>query len=89
MIVKCRNREFDCKQSDLILDNGACYQIITQNYRIGYSNYTPVLSKTTFKKLLKDGYIVLSDSKYRANFREMDLYEFTEKSDDKSNMSLC
>lgn len=82
MIVKCRNREFDCKQHDLILDNGACYQIITKSYRTGYSNYTPVLSKTTFKKLLKEDYIVLSDRKYKAKFGEMDLYEFTEKSNE-------
>lgn len=81
MKVKCYSREFDCKPGDYILDNGACYQIITKTYNEGYHNLHPKLAKTTFKKLLKQGYIKLSKKKYKTQYSEMDIYEFTEKSD--------
>lgn len=84
MIVNCRRRKFNCKIGDYILDNGACYQIITKSYRERYADLTPILAKTIFKKLLKDGYIKLSKKKYRSmsSSVDMDLYEFTEKSEE-------
>ena len=38
---------------DLILDNGACYQIVTQNVRKGFDSHYPIMSKKLFNDLKK------------------------------------
>lgn len=38
---------------DLILDNGACYQIVTQNVRKGFDSHYPIISKKLFNDLKK------------------------------------
>ena len=81
MEIKCNHRTFTVTESDRILDNGACYQLITQKYKKGYDRLTPKVSKTLFRQLLKDGCIRLSDRKYKAyGGGEFDLYEFTVRS---------
>lgn len=81
MEVKCGRRKFDCTGEDLILDNGACYQLITQQYYQEYHYHTPVVSKILFKKLLKEGKIRKSEKRYKTGFKSepyYDLYEFVE-----------
>lgn len=81
MEIKCGRRTFDCTSKDLILDNGACYQIITKEYKQGWSCQTPVVSKTLFKKLLKEGKIRKSKKRYKTGYQSQpyyDLYEFVE-----------
>ena len=81
MEIKCNHRTFTVTESDRILDNGACYQLITQEYSKGFYQYNPMVSKTLFRKLLKDGSIRLSDQKYKTSYGgELDLYEFTVRS---------
>ena len=81
MEIKCNGRAFTVTAKDRILDNGACYQLITQKYSKDYSYLTPVVSKALFSKLLKSGAIRLSDRKHKSAFGgEFDLYEFTERS---------
>lgn len=47
-------------KDDLILDNGACYQVTTQNGAWSNWNYTPLLmSKTMFNELRKRDFIYL------------------------------
>ena len=75
MKVKLNRREFNLKKGDLILDNGACYQLLTQTYHKSFNDYYPIISKTLFKKLLKDGNIKLSKQKYKGMIT-CDLYEF-------------
>lgn len=66
-------------KSDVILDNGSCYILLTQKVRRGYNEYSPSISKSQFNKLIKGGYIKLSEKKYRPHYGcPMDLYEFTE-----------
>lgn len=81
MEIKCGRRVFDCTSKDLILDNEACYQLITQTYSRGYNKLHPIISKTLFKKLLKEGKIRKSEKKYETGYSSQpyyDLYEFVE-----------
>lgn len=81
MEIKCGRRTFDCSSKDLILDNGAIYQIITQKYFHDWYYHTPVVSKTLFKKLLKEGKIRKSKKRYKTGYPDQpyyDLYEFVE-----------
>ena len=88
MIVKCGRRKFDVTSDDLILDNGACYQIITQHYGVGFNKLTPVLAKSTFKKLLKKGKIVKTDKLYKNSLGvEYIVYRFN--MEDKNNDEEC
>lgn len=57
MEIKRGRKTFNCTSKDLILDNGACYQLITQKYFKDWYNQTPHVSKILFKKLLKEGKI--------------------------------
>lgn len=78
MKIKCGRREFKVTEKDLILDNGNCYQLITQYYFNRFSRLTPLVAKSTFNKLLKSGQIKLSPKKYKSLYgkEEYDLYEF-------------
>ena len=48
-------------ESDLILDNGACYQIITKQIGSGFNKTTPVMSKKLFADLKKCELIFTSE----------------------------
>lgn len=81
MEIKCGRKIFDCTSKDLILDNRACYQLITQDCFDGYHHYSPTVSKTLFKKLLLEGKIIKSKRKYKTGYPSepyLDLYEFVE-----------
>lgn len=77
MELNLYKRKFFVTSKDRIMDNGACYQLITQTYYKDWYQICPLVSKTLFRKLLKEGKIVLSKEKYLG----CDLYEFidTEK----------
>ena len=77
MEIKCGRRTFTVTEKDRILDNGACYQLITQRYFDGWHKAVPLVAKTTFKKLLKEGKIRLSARRYKGTYGETyRLYEF-------------
>lgn len=59
MVIKCRRREYTVTNFDIVLDNGACQQLITQTYFKGWSRISPVLSKALFKSLLREDKLVL------------------------------
>lgn len=68
MEIKIGRRTFNLTGEDKILDNGACYQLITQTIRKGYDETCPVISKTAFNKLLKEDKVVKTEEKYRDYF---------------------
>lgn len=78
MIIKMDRREFDVHDNDLILDNGACYILITQKYYYQWHDVSPTFPKYLFKKMQKEGKIVLSKKKYKSVLggKLLDLYEF-------------
>ncbi len=79
MKIRLNKRDFEVNKDDRILDNGACYQLVTQKYRKGYSGLTPIVPKTTFKKWLKEGAIEPAPEKYKSVLSDIcfDLYRFT------------
>lgn len=83
MVLKCGRREFIVDEKDLILDNGACYQLITQTYYKDWGHYYPLVSKITFNKLLKAGVIRLSNKKYKTFLGNDDSCKFYEFVGDK------
>ena len=50
---------FDIDEDDKIMDNGACYQLVTRKVGYGFNKIAPIVSKTLFKKLLKEEKIYL------------------------------
>ena len=62
---------------DRIIFNGSAYILISKRVFGGWNYYYPSVSKTTFNKLLKGGFVKLLDKKYKspiADF-ECDMYE--------------
>ena len=55
--VKATNtrRKFMCSSKDKIMDNGYCYQLITQSFYKDWMDIWPILSKTEFDRLMKMG----------------------------------
>lgn len=53
--VKATNtrKKFMCSSKDKIMDNGKCYQLITQFFHKDLFDITPVISKTEFNRLMK------------------------------------
>lgn len=59
--LKVGRKIFDIDQNDLILDNGACYQIVTQEIRKGFDRITPKMSSKLFNDLKKSELIFTSE----------------------------
>lgn len=59
--LKVGRNTFDIDQNDLILDNGACYQIITKEIIKGWNKYPPKMSKKLFNDLKKTNIIYTND----------------------------
>lgn len=71
----------DINEKDLILDNGACYQIITKEVGHGFNSSIPVISKKLFTDLKKCGLIFTSEELMRLavekyNVSGMTYYKF-------------
>lgn len=50
---------FDITEKDVVLFNGACWQLISQTVRSGWYDCHPTVSKTLCEKLLKKDILVL------------------------------
>lgn len=59
--LKVGRKIFDIDKNDLILDNGACYILITQEVTKNYSSYSPIVSKKLFSDLKKCELIFTSE----------------------------
>lgn len=57
--ITASRRKFVCTSKDKVMYNGACYQLVTQAFYKDWCNYTPVISKAEFSRLMKLG--VLSE----------------------------
>lgn len=74
--VKASNtrKKFMCSSKDKIMDNGKCYQLITQAFREDWCNISPVISETEFKRLMKLG--VLGEPYKQNGIVEVTIYDF-------------
>lgn len=59
--LKVGKNIFDIDENDLILDNGACYILVTQEIIKNYSSYSPTVSKKLFTDLKKSELIFTSE----------------------------
>jgi hypothetical protein len=57
--IKHRRGELTLTPKDVILFNGACYQLVTQTYFKGWYNHSYILSKTACEKLIKQKKLVM------------------------------
>lgn len=62
--LKIGRKTYTITEKDRVLFNGNCYQLVTQNYRSGWSIVTPVLSKAKAEKFIKQGFLVYA---YKTN----------------------
>lgn len=59
--LKVGRNIFDIDEGDLILDNGACYILVTKKVMKGYSEGSPTVSKKLFSDLKKCGLIFTNE----------------------------
>ncbi|MFO1442857.1 hypothetical protein KDN24_06465 [Bacillus sp. Bva_UNVM-123] len=70
MKIKCGRDEFELNEKDIIMYNGACYQLLTREVRNGWHSHSPVLAKAKAEKLIKTGdlkEVKLEKSPYKDN----------------------
>lgn len=74
--VKASNtrKRFMCSSKDKIMDNGNCYQLITQSFFKNWFDITPTISKTEFNRLMKLG--VLGNPYKQKRIVEVTMYDF-------------
>lgn len=56
--LKIGRRLFDINDKDIVLYNGACWQLMTQTYFDGWHSTCPVMSKTMCDKFVKKNILV-------------------------------
>lgn len=61
MDLKVGRNILDINEKDIILDNGACYQIITKEVGKLCETYSPIISKSFFSKLNKCGAVYTNE----------------------------
>lgn len=59
MIVKIGRNHFEITEDDVVLFNGAIWQLISQRIAKGWNHYVPVIGKTKAEKWKKRGAIYL------------------------------
>lgn len=59
MIVKIGKNHFDITENDVVLFNGAIWQLISKRIAKGWNQYVPVIGKTKAEKWKKRGAIYL------------------------------
>ena len=75
--LKVGRNILDIDENDLILDNGACYQIITKEIGKAFSHYPPVMSKKLFNDLKKCELIFTSEGLRQAAIKRYGISSLT------------
>ena len=57
--LKIGRNTFEINEKDVVLFNGACWQLITQKVYRDWHYYSPTMSKTLCAKLLKKNVLIL------------------------------
>ena len=68
--LKVGRNIFDIDKNDLILDNGACYILVTQKVIKNYSSCSPTVSKKLFTDLKKCELIFTNEELRQAAFKQ-------------------
>lgn len=59
--LKIGHRTFQISERDLVLDNGSCAQVVSQEIFKGWGTYAPVMSKKMFNDMKKLGFLYTND----------------------------
>lgn len=59
--LKIGRNTFKITEKDLVLDNGSCAQVITQEVFKGWGTYAPVMSKKMFRDMKNLGFLYTND----------------------------
>ena len=59
--LKIGRHTFEISEQDLVLDNGSCAQVITQEIFKDWDTYSPVMSKKMFGDMKKLGFLYTND----------------------------
>lgn len=73
--LKINRRNFDITNRDIVLFNGACWQLITQTY----FNHRPLMPKTMCERFVKKGILVMHQKKdeyITSSGKQMGLYYY-------------
>ena len=79
MELKIGRKVFDITDKDVVLYNGACWQLITQTIFKEWNDYHPVMSKAICDKFIKKGILVMYKKKYEyiaSNGNQMGMYYY-------------
>jgi hypothetical protein len=68
--LKVGRKILDISENDLILDNGACYQIVTQRIGSGFNKECPRMSKKLFNDLKNTELIFTSEELRQAAIKK-------------------
>ena len=77
--IKIQRKEFEITNKDIILFNGACWQLLTQKVFKDWNECCPTISKTMCEKFVKKDILVMvkKEKEYIAsNGKQMGLYYY-------------
>lgn len=79
--IKCGRKVFELKDGDTVMDNGACYQLITRKIGNRIDSHSPLVSKKEFNKFIKNKNVSIKENhKYS---KGVTLYIFQSTGNDK------
>lgn len=76
--IKMNRKVYTITDKDRIMFNGACYILITQKERWGYSQGCPTVPKKWTTKWIKENALVLCGT-YKCEYAEYPLYKFVKE----------
>lgn len=77
--LKIGRNVFEITEKDVVLFNGACWQLLTQTIHRGWHNYYPSMSKIMCEKFVKKGILVMyrkKDEYVTGDGKQMGLYYY-------------
>lgn len=77
MDLKVGRNILDINEKDIILDNGACYQIITKEVGKLFETYSPIMSKKLFDRLNRCGAVYTNEILKKKAFERYHINSFT------------
>lgn len=77
--LKINRKLFDINDKDIVLFNGACWQLITRLIFSGWHSYYPTMSKLMCEKFVKKGILIMfkkTGEYLTVDGRQMGLYYY-------------
>jgi len=69
MELKCGRKTYILTEKDLIMFNGACYQLVTRVEPIDHYDVSPIVARNRAEKLIREGKLVLSHKGIKRNVK--------------------